>query len=105
MPLHHNEFRPRPLHNPRYIPLLPVGHSLLPTHRTYLSHAFYFVTQHNLSTIDSGLGLSGPKTAEEVYGSITKPYDYTEGYHFLMKVLPFRYVSKAARQAKGPTDL
>ncbi|KAH9040147.1 hypothetical protein EDB85DRAFT_1859174 [Lactarius pseudohatsudake] len=37
------------------------------------------------------LELSGPKTAEEVYGSITKPYDYTEGYHFLMKVLPFRF--------------
>lgn len=33
----------------------------------------------------------GPKTAEEVYGSVTKPYDYTEGYHFLMKVLPFRF--------------
>jgi hypothetical protein len=26
-----------------------------------------------------------------VYGGITKPYDYTEGYHFLMKVLPFRF--------------
>ncbi|KAI0305435.1 hypothetical protein B0F90DRAFT_1697992 [Multifurca ochricompacta] len=45
-----------------------------------------------LSTTDSaGLELSGPKTAEEVYGGITKPYDYTEGYHFLMKVLPFRF--------------
>ncbi|KAI0268780.1 hypothetical protein BC834DRAFT_653237 [Gloeopeniophorella convolvens] len=44
------------------------------------------------STTDSaGLELSGPKTAEEVYGSITKPYDYTEGYHFLMKVLPYRF--------------
>ncbi|KAH8995714.1 hypothetical protein EDB92DRAFT_1943201 [Lactarius akahatsu] len=43
-------------------------------------------------TTDSALlELSGPKTAEEVYGSITKPYDYTEGYHFLMKVLPFRF--------------
>ncbi|KAI9511158.1 hypothetical protein F5148DRAFT_1173060 [Russula earlei] len=45
-----------------------------------------------LSSSDSAeLELSGPKTAEEVYGSITKPYDYTEGYHFLMKVLPFRF--------------
>ncbi|KAI9456508.1 hypothetical protein BJY52DRAFT_1275841 [Lactarius psammicola] len=43
-------------------------------------------------TTDSArLELSGPKTAEEVYGSITKPYDYTEGYHYLMKVLPFRF--------------
>jgi len=47
----------------------------------------------NAILIGSGLEFSGPKTAEEVYGSITKPYDYTEGYHFLMKVLPFRYVS------------
>lgn len=44
--------------------------------------------------MNSGLERSSPKTAEEVYESITKPYDYTEGYHFLMKVLPFRYVSK-----------
>lgn len=44
--------------------------------------------------MNSGLELSSPKTAEEVYESITKPYDYTEGYHFLMKVLPFRYVSE-----------
>lgn len=58
----------------------------------YLSHYSCFVTQENLITTDSGLELSGPKTAEEVYESITKPYDYTEGYHFLMKVLPFRYV-------------
>lgn len=48
---------------------------------------------NNIVTIDSGLEISGPRTAEEVYESITKPYDYTEGYHFLMKVLPFRYVS------------
>jgi hypothetical protein len=45
-----------------------------------------------LSSADSvGLEISGPSTAEEVYESITKPYDYTEGYHFLMKVLPFRF--------------
>ncbi|KAF8499716.1 hypothetical protein F5888DRAFT_1898560 [Russula emetica] len=45
-----------------------------------------------LSSAESaGLEFSGPKTAEEVYQSITKPYDYTEGYHFLMKVLPFRF--------------
>lgn len=44
------------------------------------------------SSVESaGLEFSGPKTAQEVYGSVTKPYDYTEGYHFLMKVLPFRF--------------
>jgi PAS domain S-box-containing protein len=43
------------------------------------------------TTESAALELSGPKTAEEVYGGITKPYDYTEGYHFLMKVLPFRF--------------
>jgi hypothetical protein len=54
------------------------------------------IPQRNLVIpIDSGLEFSGPKTAEEVYGNITKPYDYTEGYHFLMKVLPFRYVPES----------
>jgi hypothetical protein len=56
-----------------------------------------FITQETLVTTDSGLEISGPKTAEEVYESITKPYDYTEGYHFLMKVLPFRYVLKTLK--------
>lgn len=32
-----------------------------------------------------------------VYKSVTKPYDYTEGYHFLMKHLPIRYASLAPR--------
>ncbi|KAI0256295.1 hypothetical protein BJV78DRAFT_1170749 [Lactifluus subvellereus] len=63
------------------------------TDSAYVSkpHFLCFITQHNIVTTHSGLELSGPKTAEEVYGSITKPYDYTEGYHFLMKVLPFRF--------------
>ena len=74
------------------------------TLRTYLSHPFYPATHIAFRTIDSGLGLTGPKTASDVYGSITKPYDYTEGYHFLMKVLPFRYVSMVASQAKCPAD-
>ncbi|KAI0063620.1 hypothetical protein BV25DRAFT_1801796 [Artomyces pyxidatus] len=39
----------------------------------------------------SGLDLVGPRSADEVYGSVTKPYDYTEGYHFLMKILPYRF--------------
>ncbi|KAI0281019.1 hypothetical protein BGY98DRAFT_1106620 [Russula aff. rugulosa BPL654] len=43
------------------------------------------------SAESAGPEISGPKTVEEVYGSITKPYDCTEGYHFLMKVLPFRF--------------
>jgi hypothetical protein len=43
------------------------------------------------SADSAGFEFSGPKTADEVYGSITKPYDYNEGYHFLMKVLPFRF--------------
>lgn len=93
-PMHHNAFRPHPPHNPHYTPLLPAGHSPMWTLRTYLSHPFCPATQSDLRTTNSGLGLTGPKTPEEVYGSITKPYDYTEGYHFLMKVLPFRYVSK-----------
>lgn len=58
----------------------------------YPSRYSCFITQETLVTTDSGLEISGPKTAEEVYESITKPYDYTEGFHFLMKVLPFRYV-------------
>ena len=28
--------------------------------------------------------------ADEIYKSVTKPYDYTESYHFLMKFLPTR---------------
>ncbi|KAI0028605.1 hypothetical protein K488DRAFT_58171 [Vararia minispora EC-137] len=28
---------------------------------------------------------------DEVYAAVTKPYDYTEGYHFLMKNLPHRF--------------
>ncbi|KAI0315956.1 hypothetical protein OF83DRAFT_1061189 [Amylostereum chailletii] len=39
----------------------------------------------------SSYELSGPRTAEEVYATVTKPYDYTEGYHFLMKILPYRF--------------
>lgn len=40
-----------------------------------------------------GLGqvvLSRQKTAQEVYGSVMAPYDYTAGYHSLMKYLPHR---------------
>jgi hypothetical protein len=43
---------------------------------------------------------AGPTSSSElvleshnVYKSVTKPYDYTQGYHFLMKHLPTRYVS------------
>lgn len=34
----------------------------------------------------------GYHDGSSVYKSVTKPYDYTEGYHFLMKHLPTRYV-------------
>lgn len=36
------------------------------------------------------LALTRQKTAQEVYGNITAPYDYTAGYHSLMKYLPHR---------------
>ena len=34
----------------------------------------------------------GFQDGASVYKSVTKPYDYTEGYHFLMKHLPTRWV-------------
>ncbi|EIM81151.1 uncharacterized protein STEHIDRAFT_134790 [Stereum hirsutum FP-91666 SS1] len=43
---------------------------------------------------DIGLGqvvLSKQKTAQEVYSSVIAPYDYTAGYHSLMKYLPHRF--------------
>ncbi|KZT08364.1 uncharacterized protein LAESUDRAFT_649114 [Laetiporus sulphureus 93-53] len=33
----------------------------------------------------------GPQNGAVVYQAVTKPYDYTEGYHFLMKHLPTRF--------------
>ena len=89
--------------SPSQSPLHPLAPRwpLSTTDQAYVFQSFLFevITQRNLGATDSGLGFSGPKTAEEVYGSVTKPYDYTEGYHFLMKVLPFRYVS--VRRAEG----
>lgn len=34
---------------------------------------------------------SGAQGGAGVYQAVTKPYDYTEGYHFLMKHLPTRF--------------
>lgn len=31
-------------------------------------------------------------TSSSIYKTVTKPYDYTEGYHFLMKHLSCRWV-------------
>ena len=42
---------------------------------------------------DDGLSqalVSRQKTAQDVYGSVMAPYDYTAGYHSLMKYLPHR---------------
>ncbi|ETW80605.1 hypothetical protein HETIRDRAFT_245864, partial [Heterobasidion irregulare TC 32-1] len=36
-------------------------------------------------------GTSSSFTAQEVYDTVTTPYDYTEGYHSLMKYLPYRF--------------
>ncbi|OCH95120.1 hypothetical protein OBBRIDRAFT_643600 [Obba rivulosa] len=48
-----------------------------------------------ISTGGWGTSLSAPippgDRAQSVYNSVTKPYDYTEGYHFLMKHLPQRF--------------
>ena len=90
--LHRNQFLLCHLHNPRCIPLHPAGHFLPLIRRTSLSPPCMLCCSTQPRTAASGLELLGPKTAEEVYGSITRPYDYTEGYHFLMKVLPFRSV-------------
>ncbi|GBE81028.1 hypothetical protein SCP_0307510 [Sparassis crispa] len=39
----------------------------------------------------SGLSSVATATGAGVYHSVTKPYDYTEGYHFLMKHIPRRF--------------
>ncbi|TFY58137.1 hypothetical protein EVG20_g8271 [Dentipellis fragilis] len=39
----------------------------------------------------SGMELARQRTSQEVYETVTAPYDYTEGYHFLMKYLPKRF--------------
>lgn len=42
--------------------------------------------------IGAGSAISGgAQGAAAVYQAVTKPYDYTEGYHFLMKHLPTRF--------------
>ncbi|KAI0040010.1 hypothetical protein FA95DRAFT_1503447 [Auriscalpium vulgare] len=51
------------------------------------AHPFSTTASHDFS---SALEMA-PKNADEVYGSVTKPYDYTEGYHYLMKMLPLRF--------------
>ncbi|TFY64090.1 hypothetical protein EVJ58_g2844 [Rhodofomes roseus] len=38
-----------------------------------------------------GAGLGARRVVRGVYQAVTKPYDYTEGYHFLMKHLPMRF--------------
>ena len=40
----------------------------------------------------SGPGAEDALETSSVYKAVTKAYDYTEGYHFLMKHLPTRYV-------------
>ncbi|EMD37851.1 hypothetical protein CERSUDRAFT_154783 [Gelatoporia subvermispora B] len=51
-----------------------------------------------ISTGGWGPSLSAPTPpgdrTQSVYNSVTKPYDYTEGYHFLMKHLPQRSFEK-----------
>ena len=43
--------------------------------------------------IGAGSALAaGAQVGAKVYEAVTKPYDYTEGYHFLMKHLPTRCV-------------
>lgn len=45
------------------------------------------------SGVSPGSALAaGAQTGAKVYEAVTKPYDYTEGYHFLMKHLPTRCV-------------
>ncbi|CCM00264.1 uncharacterized protein FIBRA_02294 [Fibroporia radiculosa] len=44
--------------------------------------------------VSLGVGSGMPPIAQSgagVYQAVTKPYDYTEGYHFLMKHLPTRF--------------
>ncbi|EPS97761.1 hypothetical protein FOMPIDRAFT_1127908 [Fomitopsis schrenkii] len=44
------------------------------------------------SGVSAGSALAaGAQTGAKVYEAVTKPYDYTEGYHFLMKHLPTRF--------------
>lgn len=47
------------------------------------------------SGVSAGSALAaGAQTGAKVYEAVTKPYDYTEGYHFLMKHLPTRCVAR-----------
>ncbi len=60
------------------------------------------------STPSSSLALpSSSSQLQSINDSVTTPYDYTEGYHFLMKHLPSRYVCEVAASVfvKGVTHL
>lgn len=41
---------------------------------------------------DQALAKSTSSQLESIHDRVTTPYDYTQGYHFLMKLLPTRYV-------------
>ena len=49
----------------------------------------------------AGLAGSAAESGAKVYEAVTKPYDYTEGYHFLMKHLPTRCVLLSLRCHRG----
>jgi hypothetical protein len=47
----------------------------------------------NGNTSKNGAGINGASNAGTIaYNSVTKPFDYTEGYHFMMKFLHDQYV-------------
>lgn len=60
------------------------------TNSTYVFGPAAFDRESSLSL--SEYGNVGSSRGDEVYAAVTRPYDYTEGYHFLMKILPHRWV-------------
>ncbi|RDB25289.1 Transcription activator of gluconeogenesis ERT1 [Hypsizygus marmoreus] len=79
-----------PLHplQPRYpVDLRP--HS--PPGNVFLHNAETSSNATNSSGTEPERPKSGGSQLQSINDSVTKPYDYTEGYHFLMKHLPSRF--------------
>ncbi|KAG5648589.1 hypothetical protein DXG03_003200 [Asterophora parasitica] len=86
---------PQPLHplQPRYPldsrPRSPHGTVFL--HNTSTSSDNLGTADATSTSSDLAVAKASGSSLQSIHDRVTKPYDYTEGYHFLMKHLPSRF--------------
>lgn len=90
---------PAPLNHvsPVAVQLAPSQAAIAPTRSSSDSLMDRTVSAGTASWVGPTSSELGLPDGTSVYKSVTKPYDYTEGYHFLMKHLPLRCVSRVLR--------